>query len=91
MFAKAAQGLAKSREPRHTARVPAAACVGAEAMAWYRLYFFSSRDKIARAMDMECADDDEAVRCVADHPHKFGLELWQGARRVRRFEPRLED
>ncbi|HEX8232458.1 MAG TPA: hypothetical protein VF559_03810 [Caulobacteraceae bacterium] len=56
-------------------------------MAWYRLYFFSSKDKITRAMDLECVDDDDAMRRVADHPHEFALELWQGPRRVRRFEP----
>lgn len=60
-------------------------------MAWYRLYFFNSKDKIARALDLQCESDEEAISRVADHPHDFALELWQGPRRVRRFEPRPND
>lgn len=52
----------------------------------YRLYFFDARDHISRALDIECDDDAEAVARVRDHPHAFAIELWQGARRIDRFE-----
>lgn len=56
-------------------------------MTHYRLYFFDERDHISRAVDIECIDDAEAIASVDDHPHRYAIELWQGARRIHRFEP----
>lgn len=56
-------------------------------MTHYRLYFFDARDHISRAVDIECRDDDEAIANVREHAHPFAIELWQGARRIDRFEP----
>ena len=56
-------------------------------MTHYRLYFFDARDHISRALDIECRDDGEAIAHVGEHPHPFAIELWQGARRIERFEP----
>ena len=53
----------------------------------YRLYFFDARDHIGRALDIECRNDDEAIASVREHAHPFAIELWQGARRIERFEP----
>jgi hypothetical protein len=51
------------------------------------LYFFDARDHISRALDIECRDDAEAIASVREHDHPFAIELWQGARRIERFEP----
>jgi hypothetical protein len=59
-------------------------------MAHYRLYFLRIDSHINDAVDLECPDDAAASRLVethrADRRHDHGMELWQGARRVRAFE-----
>jgi hypothetical protein len=56
-------------------------------VAWYRIYFFDRNGHIGRALDIECADDDEAVRRMDEEKHAFPLELWERERRIRRLEP----
>ena len=58
-----------------------------DAVADYRLYFMDRSDHIARALALQCEDDEEALRVVAGHRHQHAMELWQGARRVSRIEP----
>ena len=78
------QGLALTANLWQSCQVfgPQGACV-----THYRIYFFDSLDHISRALDIECSDDDEAIDRVGEHEHPFAIELWQGARRLRRFEP----
>ena len=59
---------------------------GAEPMADYRLYFLDSENHIRRRMDLVCRDDAHAIETVAEHAPRGGVELWQGARLVRRFD-----
>jgi hypothetical protein len=55
-------------------------------MRGYKLYLLDENDRIRSAMDLECADDADAIQLaqsLLDGP----MELWQGARIVRRFYP----
>jgi hypothetical protein len=56
-------------------------------VAWYRLYFFDRKGHIGRALDIECSDDDDAIRRMDEQAHDFPLELWQRERCIRRLEP----
>jgi hypothetical protein len=56
----------------------------------YRLYFLDQRGHIARATDLDCRDDAEAIETVvAEHAQTadFAMELWRLDRLVRRFDP----
>jgi hypothetical protein len=55
-------------------------------VAWYRLYFFNSKDRISRALDIECDDDGAAVSELRRHKTSFPVEIWQEARLVARIE-----
>jgi hypothetical protein len=35
---------------------------------------------------MECADDKEAVAIARALKHSYGMELWIGARTIKKFE-----
>jgi hypothetical protein len=55
-------------------------------MRGYKLYLLDENDRIRSAMDLECDDDADAIQLaqsLLDGP----MELWQGARIVRRFYP----
>ncbi len=51
----------------------------------YRLYFLNGEGRILRALPLECDDDVAAIQVADKQPHRYGLELWQAARLVRRF------
>jgi len=53
----------------------------------YRLYFLDAQGPIHRAVELQCDDDEDAVRRSAGHADGRAMELWQRARVVRRFEP----
>ncbi|MDP3174940.1 MAG: hypothetical protein Q8M88_10960 [Phenylobacterium sp.] len=55
-------------------------------MATYRLFMLDPEGHVRSATVLECADDAEATARAAEHPHEHGMELWQGARVVHRFE-----
>lgn len=60
-------------------------------MGHYRLYFLDDRGRIRRPVNLECECDEEAIALANEHPHDHGMELWQGARLVRRIPtPRPE-
>jgi hypothetical protein len=46
-------------------------------VAWYRIYFFDRGGHIGRALDIECEDDQDAVRQMDEHKHAYAVELWQ--------------
>jgi len=54
-------------------------------MAGYRLYFMDRAGHIRDAVDLECIDDEDAIRKVADHADGHSMELWRRARRVMEF------
>ena len=51
-------------------------------MSEYKLYFLDDAGHIARAMDLECRDDRDAIAAAHAHPGEHGAELWQSARKV---------
>ena len=53
-------------------------------MAGYRLYFLVD-EHIKHAVTFECDTDAEAISAVDDHADGRAMELWSGARMVRRF------
>ncbi len=59
---------------------------GGVAVAGYYLYFFDIHNHVRRRLDLECRDDDHAIEAVNEHRHTMAMELWQGARMVKRFE-----
>ena len=53
----------------------------------YRLYFLDEQGHVRRGLDLECRDDAHAIAVVSEHLSDEAMELWQGARKVRVFEP----
>lgn len=60
--------------------------LGASSMADYRLYNIIE-GRIASARDFQCDDDEAAVERARQLAAGRPVELWQGARLVRRIEP----
>ena len=60
-------------------------------MADYRLYFLDSAGHIRKAVELECADEQEALALAEEHRrkrgHAHGMELWQLTRLIHRFPP----
>ncbi|MBM6577771.1 hypothetical protein KCP91_15415 [Microvirga sp. SRT01] len=54
-------------------------------MAHYRLYLLRPNDRIGRALDLDCPNDEVAIAVVAQHNHSHAMELWSGKRKVRYF------
>jgi hypothetical protein len=54
----------------------------------YRLYFLGLGGRITRAVEFECASDEDALRAVEGHGDGRPMELWQQARMVRAFAAR---
>ena len=52
----------------------------------YRLYFFNGGDHIKKSHEFEAADDAEAIRVSEGWREGLRCELWQGSRRVKRWE-----
>ncbi len=50
----------------------------------YRLYFFEGRH-IVHVVELDCKDDADAVRLVAEHVDGRAMELWQRGRLVKEF------
>ncbi len=58
-------------------------------MAGYRLYFLDDNGRIKDAAEFECDSDDEAL-IQADMRHdRRAMELWSGARVVRKIARRV--
>jgi len=54
-------------------------------MAHYRLYVLDDEGHIRRGIDLECADDEEAVTRAAHLADGCAVEVWEKTRRVRRL------
>ena len=52
----------------------------------YEIRFFKEDGALALLRTMQCEDDDAALERLAQIRHPHALELWQGDRRVWRFE-----
>lgn len=51
----------------------------------FRLYFFDQRDHIVEARNLECPDEETAVRAVEGQRDGRAMELWRRDRRIRAF------
>lgn len=56
-------------------------------MAYYRLYFFGCGNRIEQFREFEMSDDIAALRQAAEWRGPAPMELWTGARKVRRWDP----
>ncbi|KJC37028.1 hypothetical protein UP09_27565 [Bradyrhizobium sp. LTSP885] len=56
----------------------------------YRAYIIGSGDLILRRLDFECPNDDAANARAKSLVNGHGVELWQGTRKVGRFEHKPE-
>ena len=54
-------------------------------MTHYRLYLLDDEGHIRRGIDLDCADDDEAVATAAAYVDGCAVEVWEKTRRVRRL------
>ena len=54
-------------------------------MRGYRLYFFNRDDHIREAVELICPDDEDALRAIDTHRDGRAMELWCGARLVKRY------
>ena len=57
------------------------------AMHHYRVYFLGSDHRIKRAIDLSCANDEEAVAYVTEHHDDASIEVWQAERPVYSSNP----
>jgi hypothetical protein len=59
-----------------------------EAMPHYRLYFLRADNRVDRAVDLDCADDEEAINKASELRGPQAMELWQRTRLVTRILPK---
>ena len=57
-------------------------------MAGYRLYFLDENGRIKDAAEFECDGDDDALIQADAHHDGRAMELWSGARVVRKIAGR---
>jgi hypothetical protein len=53
---------------------------------WYRLYELDEGDHILKAISLEFSDDAQAVAAAQSRAGPYGVELWEGSRRIGRIE-----
>jgi hypothetical protein len=51
----------------------------------YRLYFLDAHLHVRERIDLECDDDDEAIRVAETHADGRDMELWRRAVLLRKF------
>ncbi|HTK58598.1 MAG TPA: hypothetical protein VL336_06415 [Sphingomicrobium sp.] len=55
-------------------------------MAYYRLLFLNLRNDVVHAYDFRSRNDMEAMHIAEAKRGLSALELWQGARRIKRWD-----
>lgn len=55
-------------------------------MAQYKLYLLGESGMIARAIYLECVDDEDAVHQATARVERGGAELWLGNRMLKAFD-----
>jgi hypothetical protein len=53
---------------------------------FYKLYLFDADHRIASRLQLTCKSDQRAIAFIADVASRYGMELWQDDRLVRRQE-----
>jgi hypothetical protein len=56
-------------------------------MIHYRLYYLDGGGRISSALDLECADDADALATLQEYADGRPMELWQAGRRVLAWHP----
>jgi hypothetical protein len=56
----------------------------------YRLYFMDEENHVGRALEFDCADDEEAILAIESHRDGHAMELWNRARRVKSLPAQAE-
>ena len=59
-------------------------------MAEYRAYILAPDGRIMRPVDLECDDDDAAIKTAQQLVDGHDVELWQGSRKIETFRYRPE-
>ena len=57
-------------------------------MAHYRAYLVGQDSYFIKAVDLDCADDDAAIKRAQKMVDGHDVELWQHARRIAKFDHR---
>jgi hypothetical protein len=57
-------------------------------MAGFRIYSLGLDGHVQRAMAIERHTDGAAIEMLNAHPHAYGLELWQEARKIATCSPK---
>jgi hypothetical protein len=57
-------------------------------MPHYRLYLLKDNTHIAKAIDLDCENNDRLDAIVAEHADGRAMEVWQGAACVTKYPPR---
>ena len=56
-------------------------------MAVYRAYVVGDDGHIIKSVDLDCIDDEVAKQEAQQLVERHVIELWDGTRRIARFEP----
>lgn len=56
----------------------------------YRLYYLDDTKRIRQAVEFECVSDNDADRIALERNDGRAMELWSGARLIRKFLPSSE-
>jgi hypothetical protein len=59
----------------------------------YRAYIIGPDGHFYDSVDLDCADDDEALKRAGELVSEYGVELWQRPRKIARFgkkEPKIQ-
>lgn len=57
-------------------------------MSDYRVYIIDDDDHIINFIEIDCADDSDAIEHAKHHLDGHDIELWQRDRRIARFDIR---
>ena len=58
-------------------------------MAGYRLCFLEPDGHVRGTLDIICEDDAKAIERAARFNHEHVVEVWAGARLIKRLDPKL--
>jgi len=58
-------------------------------MSGYRLCFLESDGRVCGMRDIVCEDDQKAIERAARFNHEHVVEVWAGARLIKRLDPKL--
>jgi hypothetical protein len=59
-------------------------------MPFYRVYFIGQDGHFTSVTDLDCVDDDAAIRFTMRLVNGNDVEVWQGARKLAAFEHKPE-